>query len=92
MAQYGTHRTYKNGPWAYCGRCGTKTLVGNLKRQAGILACYPNRCVDLLIIGQRDARVAQAVQKLPGQEMQPVPKVTMENDQSAGLEAIEFGF
>lgn len=89
---YGTHRTYKGGPWAYCQRCGVKTLVSGLKRQFGILACYPNGCVDKLIIGQREARLARIVQQLPGQEMQPVPKVTLENNQDAGLDAIEFGF
>ena len=91
MIVYG-RRTYMNGPWAYCQRCGVKTLVGELKRQYGILVCYPNGCVDDQIIGQREARLARAVQVLPGQELQPVPKITMENNPSAGLEAIEFGF
>jgi hypothetical protein len=85
-------RTYQGGPWAYCQRCGTKTLVGNLKRQAGILVCYPYNCVDDQIIGQREARLARVIQQLPGKEMQPVPKVTMEDSPDGGMEAIEFGF
>ena len=85
-------RSYRKDAWAYCDRCGTKTHLSQLKRQAGFLVCYPMHCVDKLIIGQREARLAQVVQMLPGRELQPAPKITMENDPSAGLDAIQFGF
>jgi hypothetical protein len=80
------------GPWVFCDRCGVKTLVSQTKRQFGFLFCIPNNCVDKWILGQREARTAQVVAMLPGREMQPVPKVTMEDSNDAGLDAIQFGF
>lgn len=85
------YRSLYSGPWHFCDRCGLKRHTSDLIRQYGILACIQT-CWDTHIIGDREARVARQVAVLPGQEMMPVPKVTMEDSPEAGLEKIEFGY
>lgn len=81
-------RSWLKTPWHFCDQCGIKTQTAEMRRNAGYLVC--RNCYDQMIIGQLDIRRTRIVSTLPGNEMQPVPKVTGEGDPSLGFEPIEF--
>lgn len=72
-------RSFLQGPWHFCARCGDKTHIADMAWQHGLLLCL-RQCYDTGIyplIGQREAAIAQKLSNLTfSTELMPDPKLT----------------
>lgn len=72
-------RSFKESPYHYCVRCGSRVHIKEMVWQRGLLLCKTWDCVDYgnhgyPLIGQREAAIA-AVLSVPSNELQPDEKL-----------------
>jgi hypothetical protein len=78
---YRGRRSFKDGPWHYCARCGSRVHISELEWQRGVLVCKTFDCQDTGVnplVGQREAEIAEQFER-PTQELMPDPKLTEAN-------------
>ena len=85
-------RSYLQGPYHFCSRCGTRYHISQLEWQRGLLLCKDTaeNCYDTgndgyPLIGEREMAIA-AVFEIPTQELMPDPKLTDINEIEASME------
>jgi hypothetical protein len=70
-------RSYLEGPYHFCARCGSRVHIEEMEWQQGLLLCKKYDCVDhgiYPLIGQREAAIAHALE-VPSQELMPNDKL-----------------
>ena len=70
----GLRHTNLTGAWHYCPRCDTKTKIGDMQWQRGLLLCPT--CVDKMLLGDREIAIA-AVLEDGKEELAPVEKLRL---------------
>jgi len=87
-AAYKGKRSFLQGPYHYCARCGTRVHISEMQWQRGLLLCKTKDCVDtgeLPLIGQREAAIAHALE-VPTEELMPDPKLTQPAESGASVD------
>lgn len=69
--------TQDEGAWTYCGRCGDRAPIRNMRWQRGKL--LDDKCFDdFPLLGQIDKGIADALATIVlSPDLQPDPKLTM---------------
>jgi hypothetical protein len=70
-------RSFKDGPYHYCGRCGERFHLSQMDWQRGVLCCFPNNCYDTGVnplVGQREIAIIKQFE-VPTRELEPDPKL-----------------
>lgn len=86
------YRSFHQGPWHYCGRCGERRHISNMVWQRGVLVCPESNCVDygiLPLIGEREVAIMKAFET-PTHELEPDPKLWNPDLQTSGDDLITF--
>ena len=61
----------------YCGRCGRRVPLEEMRWEAGVLVCKTNDCQDTMLPQERDAMMDRAVMNAQAsREDQPDPKIS----------------
>jgi predicted nucleic acid-binding Zn-ribbon protein len=86
---YKGKRSYLEGPYHCCSRCGTRFHISDMEWQRGLLLCK-QYCFDygndgFPLVGQREMAIA-AVFEIPSNELMPDPKLTDTNEIEASME------
>jgi hypothetical protein len=76
---YRGHRSFLQGPYHYCARCGSRVHISEMQWQRGLLICKTWDCIDYgnhgnYLLGQREAEIAQVLET-PSHELQPNDKL-----------------
>lgn len=66
-------RSFLRSPWHYCGCCGFKRHLDEMKWERGVLKCNQG-CQDTMLIGEREAIIQRKLSNL-GNEAQPDKKL-----------------
>lgn len=89
---YKGRRSFLQGPYHICSRCGSRYHISQMKWQRGLLLCFNTKenCYDTgndgyPLTGQREAAIAQ-VFEVPTTELMPDPKLTDSGEISASME------
>lgn len=81
-------RSYLDGPYHYCARCGSRIHISEMEWQRGLLLCQKYDCIDkgtYPLIGQREGAIASALQ-VPTDELQPDPKLMEPTSSASSVE------
>lgn len=84
-------RSFHQGPWHQCSRCGNTYHLADMDWQRGLLLCRAN-CYDTgtnPLIGQREQQIIRAFET-PTHELEPDPKLTNPDIGVAGGDLIDF--
>lgn len=85
---YRGDRSYLQGPYHICARCGSRVHVSEMEWQRGLLLCKKWDCVDTgtyPLIGQRDAAIAHALE-IPTRELMPDQKLVSPQESGSSIE------
>jgi predicted nucleic acid-binding Zn-ribbon protein len=85
------HRSWHEGPWHTCSRCGVVYHLSDMSWQRGLLLCNAH-CYDYGIdplIGDRELNIVRAFET-PTHELEPDPKLTNPDVGTAGQDFIDF--
>lgn len=87
-SSYRGERSYLQGPYHFCARCGSRVHISNMDWQRGLLLCKKWDCVDYgtyPLIGMREAAIAQELEK-PTDELMPDPKLITPTESGSSVE------
>jgi len=85
-------RSFKEGPYHYCGRCGTRVHIKELEWERGVLVCKTMNCQDkgpFAQIGQRETAIERNLEQ-PTKELQPDQKLLEPSISAIGDDDIFF--
>jgi hypothetical protein len=88
QAGYKGSRSYLQGPYHFCARCGSRVHISEMQWQRGLLLCTKWGCVDTgtyPLTGEREAAIAHALE-VPTQELMPDPKLISPQESGSSLE------
>jgi hypothetical protein len=86
------YRSWKAGPYHYCGRCGERRHLFEMEWQRGVLVCKSSNCIDYGInplIGQREVDIIKSFET-PTHELEPDPKLAGPGTEVTGDDLITF--
>lgn len=70
-------RSKQVSPWHNCTLCGIKTHISDMGWQQGVFKCKRTTCWDSIVLGQRDADIARALNDGANlKEMQPAGELS----------------
>jgi hypothetical protein len=85
---YRGDRSYLQGPYHFCVRCGSRVHISEMQWQRGLLLCKKWDCIDTgtyPLTGQREAAMAHALE-VPTQELLPDPKLTSPQESGSSID------
>lgn len=88
QAGYHGDRSYLQGPYHFCARCGSRVHIAEMQWQRGLLLCEKWDCIDTglyPLTGQREAAIAHKLEP-PTMELQPDPKLVTPQESGSSLE------
>lgn len=86
------YRSFHQGPYHYCGRCGERRHLAEMSWQRGVLVCKTSNCIDTGVnplIGEREVQIIKAFE-VPSRELEPNPKLTDSGIETSGDDLITF--
>lgn len=86
------YRSFHQGPYHYCGRCGERRHLSEMTWQRGVLVCRSSNCIDYGVnplIGEREVAIIKAFET-PTHELEPSPKLTDPGIETSGDDLISF--
>jgi hypothetical protein len=88
QSSYKGDRSYFQGPYYFCVRCGSRVHIAEMEWQRGLLLCKKWDCVDsgvYPLTGQREAAIAHALE-IPTQELVPDPKLISPQESGSSID------
>jgi len=86
------YRSFKAGPYHYCGRCGERRHLSEMDWQRGVLCCKSSNCIDTGVnplVGQREIDIIKQFE-VPSKELEPNPKLVTPDIAVDGDDLISF--